>query len=125
PLSSAPAPQVDPGMPPRGLVHRSRHRPDALRLLDPREEGGRTRRRARRVLRPWLRPRARAPGPGDRGHLDIRGAEQARGVPPARVPEVWIWKGGAIRVFLLRDESSLESTASEALPELDLGTLAR
>lgn len=40
------------------------------------------------------------------------------------VAEVWFWRKGKIRAWVLRDETYVEATASEVLPGIDLAELA-
>ncbi|MCK7577030.1 MAG: Uma2 family endonuclease [Chromatiales bacterium] len=42
-----------------------------------------------------------------------------------RVPEVWFWQKGALRFFLLEEDSYLSSTRSRLLPDLDPALIAR
>ena len=41
------------------------------------------------------------------------------------VPEVWFWKSGALRFYLLQDQAYLPSARSHLLPDLDPALIAR
>ena len=42
-----------------------------------------------------------------------------------RVREVWFWRRGVLRPYILRDDGYVEADASEALPGIDLAQLCR